>query len=359
MAKDASFEKIEAIKPHPNADKLELATICGWQVVVGKGEFNVGDVVFYIREDAKLLGFDKHDRWPWQTKLIPYLGSSGRVKTVKLRGEFSCGIAVSLDALFGHINKAEAKDWEKDNVVLNGEFPGGLLSGKYGVTHWEAPIRNVGDMKVSGTLIPGLWKTDEENFQNIKDCEFPFGEEVLVTKKLDGTSCSISSDPEGNVHVMSRSNSLYLDVDNIYNRAAKPLIPLVQALAKHYNETIVIRGEVCGDRINASKVNLDCHGEPTFNLYATVFPYAKDMAQRIGLYGTQWHFLEVNKVCKQLTGQEIKTVPIEGIEVLTKKLLEDISNMPKEAGEGRVINTKSLRLPHFKSKSKEYIMNIG
>lgn len=359
MAKDASFERIEAVRPHPNADRLEIATISGWSVVVGKGEFSVGDVVFYVREDAKLLGFDKPGRWPWQEKLIPYLGKSGRVKTVKLRGEYSCGIAVSLKALFAHINKEEAKDWEKDNEILNSESPGGLLSGKYGVTHWEAPAVGCGDLSAIGSLIPGLWKTDEENFQNISDDKFPWGAEVLVTKKLDGSSCSISSDPDGNVHVMSRSNSLALDRDNIYNRAAKPLIPLVQALAKHYNDTVVIRGEVCGDKINASAVNLDCHGDPTFNMYATVFPYAKDMAKRIGLYGTEWHFLEVNKVCKQLTGKEIKTVPVEGTAVLTKQLLEDISNKPKSEGEGRVINTKLLSLPHFKSKSKDYIMHIG
>ena len=50
---DASFEVIENIRKHENADMLEIAIISGWQVVVRKGEFKVGDVVFYINLDEK------------------------------------------------------------------------------------------------------------------------------------------------------------------------------------------------------------------------------------------------------------------------------------------------------------------
>ena len=218
---------------------------------------------------------------------------------------------------------------------------------------------SMGPCNARGPLISGLWKTDEENFQNIDDELFPWNEEVLITRKLDGSSCSISSTPDGDIHVMSRSLDLKFDDDNVWNRASKCIIPFAKTLAKYYNEIIVLRGEVTGAGINASKVNLDCHGDPVFNMFAVVFPTALDENKRIGLYGTPWHFLEVNKVCKKLTGFEIKTVPIEGTAILTRKLLEDISNRPRNKGEGCVINTKSLLLPHFKSKSKDYLLYLG
>ena len=43
------------IKPHPNADALELANIGsteGWQCVVKKGQYKTGDYVVYIPENA-------------------------------------------------------------------------------------------------------------------------------------------------------------------------------------------------------------------------------------------------------------------------------------------------------------------
>ena len=52
--KIATLEKIAEIKPHPNADALELAKINGWQVCVKKNEFKVGDWCLYITVDTVL-----------------------------------------------------------------------------------------------------------------------------------------------------------------------------------------------------------------------------------------------------------------------------------------------------------------
>lgn len=37
--------RIEQIAPHPNADKLELAQIKGWQCVVPRAKYRAGDLV--------------------------------------------------------------------------------------------------------------------------------------------------------------------------------------------------------------------------------------------------------------------------------------------------------------------------
>lgn len=362
MAKDASFETISEVRPHPNADKLEIATICGWKVIIGKGEFKAGDVVFYIREDAKLAEYDRNHelegwKWPWQEPLLKYLGTGGRVKTVRLRGEYSCGIAIAVDKVFSHINAPEAKDWQADNKKLDGEYAGAFLQGKYGVSHWQAPIGNVGDNSAVSKLPPGIPKSDEENVQNLKDYEIPYGEKALVTKKLDGTSCTIIVAPHGGYHVCSRSNDLLTTADNVWNRAAKPVIPLALAWAKHYNRTLVLRGEVCAPSVQRFSFNHDKDvSEPTFFCYGVLMLDEHDYALHNGLYGTKYHFTEIAKQIKELTGFELKTVPVLGEETVSKELFDKYMNMPLDWGEGVVINTTKN---HFKCKSLAYLAALS
>lgn len=44
----AHIETIAEIKPIKGADKIELAYVLGWQCVVKKGEFKVGDKIIYV-----------------------------------------------------------------------------------------------------------------------------------------------------------------------------------------------------------------------------------------------------------------------------------------------------------------------
>ena len=50
----ATIQEILEINEHPNADALELATILGWQVVIKKDQFKVGDKVVYVGLDSIL-----------------------------------------------------------------------------------------------------------------------------------------------------------------------------------------------------------------------------------------------------------------------------------------------------------------
>ena len=113
MATDAKFDKIQKIVPHGNADALEIAIVSNFPCVVKKDTFKEGDVVFYIRDDAKLVEYDAWkefmkryedpsamipqdcyhpEKFGWQEGLLKYLGGGGRVKTIKLRGQTSMGI---------------------------------------------------------------------------------------------------------------------------------------------------------------------------------------------------------------------------------------------------------------------------
>jgi len=82
---------ITKIRPHSNAERLEIAEVLGWQVVIGKGTFSEGDRVVFIPPDS-VLPKHQSDRF----NVTKYL-SNGRVKCAKLRGEPSYGLVVRPD----------------------------------------------------------------------------------------------------------------------------------------------------------------------------------------------------------------------------------------------------------------------
>lgn len=50
-----SVQEIKALSPIEGADRIEVATILGWKLVVKKGEFKVGDKCAYFEVDSFYL----------------------------------------------------------------------------------------------------------------------------------------------------------------------------------------------------------------------------------------------------------------------------------------------------------------
>lgn len=357
---DASFEKIENIRRHPDADKLDLAEVGGFTVVIGRDQFKDGDIVFYIREDAQLMR--DNARWPWQEGAAKFASSSGRIKVVKLRGVYSAGLAMPVDAVYAHIRNEAAKGWQADNTKLkssNAEEAAAFLLAKFGIKHYELPCPVDGD--AVGGLPWGIHKSDEENFQSVKD-EIPWGDKCLVTKKLDGSSMAVCCSPDGEVHICSRSMEKKQGVDNAFNRAAAGVIEVGLAWAKHYGKRIVFRGELTAHEIQRFSFNHDreiCGGKPTFNIYGVNMPDEPDFHDRFGRYGSQYHFLKVIEQAAQLTGIELKHVPILETDVeLTPELFTKYTLMPKSWGEGAVMNYWNGN-GSCKAKSLEYLGKLS
>src|SRR5690349_1488726 len=80
--------KIKDIEPHPNADRLDIATVKGWNVIIQKEQYNVGDLVVFIPPDCVLPEklIEEYD--------LSYLKNGGRTGTVKLRGYISQGLVL-------------------------------------------------------------------------------------------------------------------------------------------------------------------------------------------------------------------------------------------------------------------------
>ena len=48
----AHVEIIKELRAIPGADKIEVAQVLGWECVVKKGEFSVGDKIIYAEVDS-------------------------------------------------------------------------------------------------------------------------------------------------------------------------------------------------------------------------------------------------------------------------------------------------------------------
>jgi len=97
---------IQNVRSHSNADRVQLGTACGYQVVIGL-DVKEGDLGIYFPTDTCLGNdFARHNE-----ALLAYFGKNRRVRTQKFRGEKSEGFWASYDHFakcFDPVTHAEA-----------------------------------------------------------------------------------------------------------------------------------------------------------------------------------------------------------------------------------------------------------
>ena len=90
MRKLASIKEISDLIPIEGRDRIELAIIDGWQVIVKKGEFSRGDKCVYIEIDSVL---------PEKPEFEFLRSKDFRIRTMKMAGVISQGICFPLSIL--------------------------------------------------------------------------------------------------------------------------------------------------------------------------------------------------------------------------------------------------------------------
>lgn len=233
--KDATVEIIQEVKAHPNADRLDLVKILGFQCVAQKGLYKGGEKIIYIRPDS-VLPLEE-----WAETYRTY--SPKRVKAVKLRNEWSEGIIVDLPQVAHKFQNIEA--------LVEGQD----VCEELGVYHYEPPIPQ--DLSAKGGLPYMISKTDEERFENLNN-KLPFGELVDVTLKIDGQSCSFYYNLEEDTFgTLSRSLEIKPDANNKYTQNAEQY-NIFEKLRKYCvanQVSLCIRGESYGSGIQSMSHN--------------------------------------------------------------------------------------------------------
>jgi RNA ligase (TIGR02306 family) len=241
MRKLATVRKITKLTPIEGADKIELATIDGWNVIVAKDVgHKVGDQVVYCEVDSFLPIKPEFEflRKSSYRKLAD--GSEGfRLKTMKMRGVVSQGLILPMSVLGGAVGFADGMEVTK----------------MLGITKWDPPLPANLAGKVKGYFPSFIPKTDEERIQNFKEeYEDMKNHEFYVTEKLDGSSATFYF-YEGRFGVCSRNLELAETDDNSFWKVAREM-ELEDRLRMTGNDGIAIQGELIGEGIQKNPYGL-------------------------------------------------------------------------------------------------------
>ena len=146
----ATIRTISELRPIEGADKIELAIVDGWQVVVAKDvEHMVGDKVVYCEIDSFLPIRDEFEflRKSSYKKMGDQEGF--RLKTIKLRGQVSQGLILPISVV----------PITQFATALN--LPEGMdVTEMLGIVKYEPPIPAELAGKVKGGFPSFLSKTD-------------------------------------------------------------------------------------------------------------------------------------------------------------------------------------------------------
>lgn len=264
----ASIEVIRELRPHPNADRLELAVVEGWQSVVKKGEFQVGDKVVFIVIDTIL----PLARWSEFLSNKDNPSKEIRLKTARLRGEYSQGLALPLDTLHEHDSSLNLEE------LLEGAEVSEIIGVKKYEKEMPAGLTGVALGPFPSHLCA---RTDEEN--GLGDVELAnkiLQEKITVTLKLDGSSCTIVVENGEIVHVCSRRLRLQENEDNGFWKVGRKL-----ELGGIGSGRLILQGELMGPKIQGNQLLLK---EP--ELY--VFQILRD--------GNFLNYNEMEEVCQKI-----------------------------------------------------------
>jgi len=281
----ATIQKITNITPIEGADKIAVAHILGWEVVIRKEEFNVGDLCVYVETDSVMPSLPEFEF----LKERKY-----RVRLIRLRKQVSQGLCLPTSVLpkkaFGGFY-LEGDDVTKDLGVIKYD-PEAAKEARL-----QAIQDSVHKNRIDKFLKRYAWyrrfftkaghrgwpkfikKTDEERIQRIPNiCEKEKGTKFVATEKLDGQSATYSLLKlkkrfwhfkqqyqfivcSRNIHLKSPNNSSYwtiakqLDIENI-----------LKQLIFDTDEYVTLQGEIIGEGIQNNKYKINGYDFYAFNL---------------------------------------------------------------------------------------------
>jgi RNA ligase (TIGR02306 family) len=262
-----SIQTVEDVTPIAGADQIEQARVMGWNVVVQKGDFKSGDPCVFFEIDSVLP-----DGPAWSE----FLRKRGfRIRTMKLRGVLSQGLALPLAILGG-----DADDRPRDVDLRE----------RLGVSKYEPILPDTLD--IAGPFPARVPKTDEIRLQSaLGVLEEMNGRAFYVTTKCDGMSATYVRTEDGFI-VASRNWAMARAANN----------PLWRLAEKHGLETklpldVAVQGEICGPGVQGNKLELTEHVLFVFNVYDV----------RVGRY------LDYEPFVAFCAAHGLTTVPIERI----------------------------------------------
>lgn len=178
--------RIVKIENHPNADRLDVCMVYGFQVVTQKNKFKVGDLVVYVPIDSLLPYALEKMLFPEGSKITLH---KNRVRQIRIRQFASQGMLISLDDVCRYLDKdvygTRFQEEADLSIIL-------------GIRKYEPPVSQGGPRE------PRLRNRPLENphfrkyngITNLKWAPSRFeGEEVVIQEKIHGTHVRFGKAP--------------------------------------------------------------------------------------------------------------------------------------------------------------------
>ena len=234
----ASVQKITSITPLETKNKVQKATLLGWNVLVEANKYNEGEKVIYFEADA-LLPAKKN----WTKGIKP---KNLIIKSSKQYKNVFHGAIMKLDTLL---------KVENFNLKLEDLNEGFDLTEIMEITKYEQDPEIA--LKEQEKKFPSdiIEKSDEIRLQsNPKYLEMFEGKEFYSTLKYDGSSGTFLIHPETkkfmvcsrnqNIDINEKKN-IYWDVANKYD---------IKTRLEKFEGKYAIQGEIYGPKINKNRL---------------------------------------------------------------------------------------------------------
>lgn len=284
IRKLAHVEKIVSLTPIEGADRIEVATVLGWQCVVAKTDnFEVGQNIVYIEVDSIV---------PEKPEFEFLRDRKFRVRTIKLRKQISQGLVLPLSVLpEGRYKEGQdvtdlleilkydpqaQQEFEETDSRMKNPFVKFMSRFKW--------YRRMFLQKRKGGFPDWIVKTDEERIQNmprvlVNEANTRFE----ITEKLDGQSVTFFLKKnkqklfgeQYDFGVCSRNNRLAKPDNSSWWTIARELNieKVLQSLIGD-DEYIVLQGEILGTNIQGNKYKVKKYQFFAFNLITPTKKYS-------------------------------------------------------------------------------------
>lgn len=254
MRKLATIREIRGIVPIKGADAIECAIVDGWNVVIRKGEYQIGDRVVYAEIDSwiphELAPFLSKGKEPREFQDI----KGERLRTIKLKGQLSQGLLFNLDVVLPFTNSFQVGD---------------DVSEMLGIIKWEYSKNASMVAIMKGEFPSHMPRTDQERVQNLPDeiasCVIQ-KMQFEITEKLEGASMTVYK-IDGEFGVCSRNIDLLRDGNNAMWKIAIDS-NLEEKLEASQIDNIAIQGEIIGPGIQGNIYNLLTPHFMVFDVYS-------------------------------------------------------------------------------------------
>lgn len=350
----ATMREIQDLQPIPGADAIEVATIDGWEVVVKKGEFKVGDYCIYFEIDSMLPVGNAAFKF-LESRAKMYDGvMRARVKTIKLRGQLSQGIALPIGAFTFQemVNEAHELDKVLDIVKYepaqdgSGCNPGGTfpifipktdeercqnIFSKYKSKY--ADVKFAKSMKLDGSSITMAWVTDPDLFMQLDT------DDELYAHNYDDAQFIVAS--RNQVLRYNKDSKWWMGVENYQ---------IVDQLKK-LGKSIAIQGELMGPGIQKNRENFD-----KYRIFAFRIWFIDE--QR---FATDEEFQDLTRTLgMEIVPQMGYCHPFQEFETVKDMLNDaDIPSINHKIAEGVVYKSVDLvngQMIHFKAINNKFLL---